>query len=333
MKIRNTIKGLALVGATAALLPVGSAMAAGPNFNGMSVDGTANISGCPTTANTSCSVLLQEAGFLQQEVTVGTGASAVVYIQTVVIDTNDFSAGALTDQAFADNTFIQMGGGSGIKGQQVLNDESADYSSSGNDFDSTTTLLIGWADDGTENLQVVQTLWDNNSTGTVGSPGVVASDVSQTEDDFYNTFTLGINLDSTGAQSGKRMDMTQDVGLSDPTVSAPGSDFQRFIIRQRSGDLLTAGGSHGLDQGSGGAGSGGSVAWAAADDVMVAWLGQTIALGGVGTSDFGFMSVDNLSETTAPISTFSTSTFDSTASPFNWGGDIQTVFGAPPVLP
>lgn len=335
MKIRNTIKSLALVGATAALLPVGSAMAAGPGFNSMTVDGTGNISGCPTEAAGQCNTLLTEAGFLQQEVTVGTGGSAVTYIQTVVIDVPTASAGALTDQAFADNTFIRMGGGSGIKGQQILNDQSDDYSSSGNDFDSTTTLLIGWAEEtGVANLAVTQELWDNNATGRVNSSGVNPTDASQEEDDFYNQFTLGVNLDTNGNATGKSMDMVQDVGLSDPTVSSPGNDFQKFVVMQRSGDLQTTAGTHTLDSGSG-VGTGGTVSWASGEDVMVAWLGQRVALGGIGSSNFGFMSVDNVDTTTAPISTFSTSSFDATATPFNWTttSDIDTLFGAAPVLP
>ncbi len=333
MKIRNIVRGLALVGATAALLPIGSAMAGGPGFDGIQVNAgtTGTLSGC--AAGAVCVPLVTGEGFLQQEVTL----AGQTYIQTIIIDPLIANAGAATDVsglAFSDMTFIQMSGANnGIKAMQRLRDDPTildPTDTSGNLFDSTTQLLIGsWAiaDEpaGTANLQITQDFRDNSNTGTA----IGATGATMTADDFVNTFSLDVNLDTSGEQIGKRMDMLQDVGMSDPTATVVGDDFQRFVIRQRSGDLLTGTGSIELGAPSAGTGTGGSVDWTAGDDVLVTWLGQRVNLGGTGSAVFGFQSVDNLSDTAEPISTFSTSTAAfTTATPFEW----DATFGAEPVL-
>jgi len=338
MKIRNTIKGLAFMGATAALLPLGSAMAAGPGFDGINVlnGTTGTLGGCPTAAAGACNILITGEGFLQQEVVVG----GQTYIQTVIID--PLAAGAtgdtdVTTLDFSDITFIQMAGASsGIKGLQTLSDQAADIATTGNRFDASTELLIGWAEEtGKSNLNVTQAFYDNGNTGKVQSTGV--TDASQQEDDFFNSFTLGVNLDAAGATTGKAMDMVQDVGMS--AGGSGGTDFQRFVVRERAGDALDSSGTLTLVAVPGSAGTGGSLAWTQAatpsdsDDVMVAWLGQRVGLGGLGVSTFGFQSLDNKSDALDPISTFSTSSADVTASPFSWDAGMVNNFGAAPVLP
>ncbi len=332
MKIRNAIKRLALVGATAALLPLGGAMAGGPGFDSIVVDmnSTGDLSGCPTGA-TKCTPLITGEGFLQQEVTFG----GDVYIQTVIIDpmaaVNTTANTDIGTLAFSDITFIQMAGVSnGIKGLQTLRDDP--NNGTGNLFSGSTELLIGtWAAEvGKANLNVVQDFRDNGGTGVA----IGATGATLTEDDFVNTFTMGVNLASDGAVTGKTMDMVQDVGMSDPTVTTPGNDFQRFVIRQRSGDLLSTTGSIVLLPVATSPGStGGTVSWAANDDMMVAWLGQRVGLGGLGVSNFGFESATNLTDPAAPIvrSTFSTSITDvtDTNGPFDW--DAAT-FGTAPTL-
>ena len=330
MKIRNIVKSLALVGATAALLPVGNAVAGGPGFDNIVLESgsTGDLSGCPSTA--SCTPLISGEGFLQQEVRLGTET----YIQTVIIDPLSSNAAADTDistLSFSDITFIQMSGSTnGIKGLQRITDDPLTTNAadtSGNLFSGTTELLIGaWADDGdplTGDLAITQSFRDNSGTGTAIGSG---TDASQTEDDFVNTFSLDINLDGN-TQLGKKMDMQQDVGMSDPTVTSPGDDFQRFVIRQRSGDLLTAAGSLELGPASAGTTSGGTVEWTDSEDVMMTWLGQRVNLGGTGSAIFGFQSVDNRSDSVDPISTFSTSSAG-TDSPFTW----DTNFGDAPSL-
>ncbi len=330
MKIRNVVKSLAMVGAAAALLPISSAMAAGPGFTGIEVlaNTTGTLVGCPTGGGATCKILIDGEGFLQQEVTVG----ADTFIQTVIIDPlapADVSASNtnVTTLAFSDITFIQMSGSSnGIAGLQTMRDDPND--GTGDLFNATSELAIGtWADKGVgfADLQIDQTFRNNGGTGVaIGAPGA-----TQTEDDFENTFSLGVNLDGAGLATGKTMDMTQDVGMSDPTVSAPGNDFQRFVIRQRSGDLMTSAGTLTLQPNATSPGTGGTATWAATDDVMVAWLGQRVGLGGLGTSTFGFESVNDVTDG-AVISTFSTSSTDVTASPFAWDAGN---FGTAPVLP
>ena len=334
MEIRNTIKRLALVGATAALLPLGSAVAGGPGFDSINVaaGSTGDIIGCPATA--TCTPLITGEGFLQQEVIFDSGTGNETFIQTIIIDPLASAAGANTDVttlAFSDITFIQMAGSSnGIKGLQTLTDDPLNTNpldETGNLFEGTTELLIGtWAQEaGKANLNISQTFRDNGGTGkAIGAAGA-----TETEDDFVNSFTMGLNLGAGGVVLGKQMDMLQDVGMSDPTVSAPGNDFQRFVIRQRSGDLLTGAGSITLAPVAGSPGTGGTAAWNASDDVMVAWIGQRVGLGGIGVSTFGFQSVNDVTDNSV-VSTFSLSSADVSAAPFSWDA---TNFDAAPVLP
>jgi len=337
MKIRNIVKSLALVGATAALLPMGSAVAGGPGFDNIVLNSgtTGTLSGCPTGDSANCTPLITGDGFLQQEVRVG----GQTYIQTVIIDplaSNAAADTAVSALNFSDITFIQMSGGAnGIKGMQRITDDPLTTNpadTSGNLFSGTTKLLIGtWADDGdplTGDLQITQDFRDNSGTGTA----IGASGAADTADDFVNNFALDINL-AGNVQTGKKMDMVQDVGMSDPGATVVGDDFQRFVIRQRSGDLMPQLGSLELGAASSGsATTGGTVEWTADDDVMMTWLGQKVNLGGTGSAIFGFQSVDNKSDAIDPISTFSTSmaTFAGTDTPFAWDA---TNFGTAPVLP
>ncbi len=335
MKIRNTIKSLALVGAVAALLPVGSAMAtggAGPGFDGIATNTDGNPMGCPTLH--TCVILMTGDGFLQQEVTL-TAGTGPTFIQTVIVNTDAPGSTAIDQLAFADNTFIQMGAGNGIKGDQTLREVDANFATNGNLFEASTQLLIGWADDGAaglSNLKVSQSFWDNNNTGKVQSDDA-QTDMTLTSDDFVNSFTLGVNLDANGVATGKAMSMLQDIGMSDP--SGTGTDFQRFIIEQRSGDLLIAAGTQSLTNV--GAGTGGTATWAADDDVMVVWLGQTVALGELGVSLFGYESitVDDNDGVINPVTvdTFSRTSANVVNAPFGWDADMVTNFGAPPVMP
>ena len=329
MKIRNIVKSLALVGATAALLPVGSAVAGGPGFDNIILESgtTGTLSGCPTGNSADCTPLIDGDGFLQQEVRVG----GQTYIQTVIIDPLSSNAAADTDVsalAFSDITFIQMSGSTnGIKGLQRITDDPLNTNAAdttGNLFSGTTQLLIGaWADEvGVADLVITQDFRDNSGTGAA----IGSSAASQTEDDFVNNFSLEINLDGN-TQLGVKMDMQQDVGMSDPTVTSPGDDFQRFVIRQRSGNLMPAAGSLELGLPSAGSG-GGTVEWTDSEDVMVTWLGQRVNLGGTGSAIFGFQSIDNRSDSIDPISTFSTSSAG-TDSPFTWDA---ANFGTAPSL-
>jgi len=332
MKIRNIVKSLALVGATAALLPVGSAVAGGPGFDSIVVDSgtTGTLSGCPSGA--TCVPLISGEDFLQQEVKFG----GETYIQTVIIDpllATESTDTAVSSLKFSDITFIQMSGATnGIKGMQRITDDPLTANPSdttGNLFTGTTQLLIGaWADEvGVADLVISQDFRDNSGTGAA----IGSSTPTQTQDDFVNNFSLEINLDGN-TQLGKSMDMQQDVGMSDPTVTAPGNDFQRFVIRQRSGDLMIGAGSLELGQAStGNAATGGTVEWGNTEDVMMTWLGQRVNLGGTGSAIFGFQSVDNRSDAIDPISTFSTSeaTFAGTSTPFQWDA---ANFGTAPTL-
>jgi len=326
MKIHNVVRNLALIGAAAALLPMGSALAAGPGFDGIVVNAntTGTLSGCPAAA-TSCNVLIDGADFMQQEVVFG----ADTFIQTVIIDPLAAAVTSNTDVrdlAFSDITFIQLSGTSnGIAGLQTMVDDPND--GSGNIFEASSELSIGaWADNSPVDLQIQQSFRDNSNTGVA----IGSTTPSQVEDDFESSFILGINLDANGVAIGKKMDIIQDVGMTDPNAATtPINDFQRFVVRQRSGDLLLTSGTLTLAENpTSPATTGGTVTWAASDNVMVAWLGQSVGLGGLGASTFGFESIENMTSS-ATASTFSADSTDVTLAPFDW----DTHFGDAPTMP
>jgi len=144
-------------------------------------------------------------------------------------------------------------------------------------------------------------------------------------DEFTTSFNLQVNLDGSGAQTGRTMDITQDVGLA--SAGSP-TDNQEFEVRERSGSLQQTPGSALL--------GGDTVDWVNGDDVMVTWVSQDVDIGSTGSSLFAFQSVENKSgsATTATdlVSDFSTTTNDPTNAPFDWapGSSVDSTFGTAP---
>jgi len=305
MSVRNSIKVITLAGA-AAMLP-GVASAANPTFGDWTATGgtISNTGGnCPT--GFSCEVINSGDGFLQANVT-EIADPANVFVQTIITDAGATCDNSATFCAFTDENFVKTDGTSnGIAARQSATDTALNFSSS-------VVINTGWALTGpsTRSVDITQALTDD--------PDGTAS----TGDEFSTSFDLGINLNTSGVQTGKSMNIAQDVALGTAT------DSQVFDLRERSGDLSVAAGSTTL-----GTPTPATVDWVAGDDVMMAWISQDVDIGGAGSSLFAFQSIENKSGTSSTTvnlaSDFSTTANDPTTAPFEWGADEVATFGAAP---
>ncbi len=331
MRTKKRDKWLAKACVLAMIAPA-SAMAV-PVFDNWSADNgtitpdTGAGSYCGS-AGVTCTTLVSGNGFLQQEIQdTNDGAT---YIQTIITDTDAGSTGGTPAASlpYSDESFIRRNQTSGIMSQQRSSEATGTFN-----FSTTSELYTGWASgtgfkpSGKGNTNITQGFTD---TGTAVG------------DEFINSFDLRIDIDqATSAVTGKTMSLRQDVGMGDGVVDNT-TDVQSFLVEQRTGTLLTAGGSLTLDATS--ATNGGTVTWVAGDDVMVSWIGQTVntASPGVasGLSTFGFEGVTRIDQSATPvtttISTFSTSQVDIVSdgaggyvTPYDW----DTMFGTAPTLP
>jgi hypothetical protein len=304
MSVKHTIKVITLAGA-ASMIP-GMASAANPAFGSWTATDGTGIAGCPT--GFTCEVINSGDGFRQANVTDNSDPTNV-FIQTLITDvaTGCDSFGSC---AFSDENFVKTDNTStGIAGRQSTNDASVNFTSS-------VEINTGWA------LAAVPTPTSVDITqGLSDDPDGTAS----SGDEFTTSFNLQVNLDGSGVQTGRTMDITQDVGLA--SAGSP-TDNQQFEVRERSGDLQQTPGSATL--------AGDTVDWVNGDDVMVTWVSQDVDIGSTGSSLFAFQSVENKdgSATTATdlVSDFSTTSNDPTNPPFDWapGSDVETTFGSAP---
>lgn len=294
------------------------AQAASPVFDNWSVangtiQGTAGATPC--AAGFTCEILSQGDGFIQvQWVDAG---SAVTYIQTII--TNPDANGAPNTLLYLDESFVRLGGDNGIMAQQRHSETDTEGT-----FTNTSQLAIGWANAGAGNPTL-------SITQSFVSPGTAI-----VGDEFSNTFSMGITNSADPTLAGRSISVDQRVGMGDGvTVSG---DVQRFVLEGRQGAFtqagdLTLGAPIGSNTNSAG---GGSVSWAAGDDVMVRWLGQTVDLvdqdgNSQGVSVFGFQGAIN-NTTDEEVSTFSTAntgivpgaTSTGYVAPFDW----HATFGA-----
>jgi len=313
MSVRNTIKIITLAGA-AAMLP-GVASAANPTFGDWTATGgTISNAGANCPTGFTCETINSGDGFLQANVTEDADPTNV-FVQTIITDSGASCDNTSTFCAFTDENFVKTDGTSnGIAAKQSSNDTALN-------FNSSVEINTGWAltvASPPPSVVINQGLSDD--------PDGTASN----GDEFTTTFNLQVNLDSGGTQTGKSMDIAQDVGLGAGTT-----DNQGFAVRERSGDLLGASGSSTL--------GGNTVDWAQdvgtpanSDDVMVTWISQDVDIGGAGSSLFAFQSVENKSGTSSTpdnlVSDFSTTANDPTLPPFDWdtSSDVDATFGAAP---
>lgn len=300
MKLRNTITLTALAGVITIMPSIASA--ANPAFGSWTATNGINITGCP--AGFTCEVINSGDGFQQANVTENADPSNV-FVQTIITDVasgcSDFAS-----CAFSDENFVKTDGiSTGISGRQSTNDAALNFSSS-------VEINTGWALDVASPPSSVNINQGLTGDPTPGQPG----------DEFVTAFNLLVNLDSNGVQTGRSMNISQDVGLG-----VGSGDNQVFDVRQLSGTLQTNTGSSTLGA------TPVTVNWQSNDDVMVAWIGQDIDIGSIGSSVFAFQSVENFTAPRAGVtSDFSTTANDPTAAPFDWavGSDVDATFGAAP---
>lgn len=317
MRFRPLI-GIASLAAVLMLLPLIANAASLPVFDNWSVSsGVITPGTCPS--GFSCENLTDGNGFIQRQLV--ESATAITYIQTVITDLG--ATGAPSALGYRDESFIRLGSSNGIMSHQVQGQTDATGT-----FASSTELNIGWANptpsSSSPNMTVSQS-FTSNGTGVAG-------------DEFENTFDMLIISGSDGNAQDRSITVNQEVGLGDGTTAS--TDIQRFVLEGRTGVFTTASDmtldATSFDSG-GIALNGGSVAWADGADVMVRWIGQRIALGSLGLSEFGFEGIVN-NDTSDEATTFSTTSTgietDTSANGYEAPFDWDATFGLPaPTLP
>jgi len=305
--MHKSFKLAALAGALSMVMG-GSAMAANHDlvFDGWTVTngqidevGTTGSSVCATTTY-DCNTVASGDGFKQIQVTAVPGTAGAVagesYIMTIVTDQNANGTPGAGSLGFYDVSFVKMklslGGGAttnnnenGIAAQQRISETTASTGGgTATSFDSTTDINTGWSVAATP-VSISQSLVDNGDTATSG-------------DNFDSSFMYQSSNDAaTGLRDGFAMSIDQVAGLASAADPLSVNDVQVFALRERQGTMLASGaGSVNL--------AGSDVSWVNGDDIKAIWLGQTInldstsaAAGGLG-STFGYLSFDNVSNST-----------------------------------
>jgi len=314
--MRKSFQVAALASALA-LLMSSAALAAGKNdltFGGWSVsDGTITTgAGSVCEVNFTCSVVAEGAGFKQLQVTSKAGAvpadeAGVSYIMTIVTDQNATGDAGTAALGFEDVSFVQMkistGGTPAPNVNGIFSKQKISENVGTTEFISESAISSGWAENistVTNPVAISQTLRDlGPASGTLGAG-----------DDFKSTFYYASRNDSAGVRDGFAMSIDQSAGLA-TAASGSTSDVQVFAFRERQGTMLTTAGPVEYN--------GGTVNWAAGEDIKAAWIGQQIALGsGTGSlgGDFGYLSFQNVAPTTGEPSVtsgFGFTTLDSTS--------------------
>lgn len=307
------------------MAPLASHAAGSPVFDNWTVtEGTIQAAGgggtTPCAAGFTCEILSQGDGFIQVQWVDTTGAAT--YIQTIITDTG--VSGDPEDLVYLDESFVRLGGANGIMAQQRHSETDIDGT-----FTNSSRLAIGWANAGADNPMLT-------ITQSFVSPGTPVAG-----DEFSNTFSMGIN--NNPGSVGRSISVDQRVGMGDGvTVS---DDLQRFVLEGRQGVFtqagdMTLGAPIGSNTNSAG---GGTVNWAATDDVMVRWLGQTVDLvdqdgNSQGVSVFGFQGVIN-NTTGQEATTFSTANTGIVpdgagyVAPFDWHATFGSTAPTPNPVP
>lgn len=210
---------------------------------------------CPSGA--SCGTAITGNGFFQRSVVIG----GTTYFQTIVLPTgaNVTTSSDIAGLAFADENFVQQGGGTGISDNQHL--FAAGTASNPGDFTADTAINSGWA----------------QGTGDVI---VLSQDVV----DSAAGFNLGFSLTGDGTNT-TSLSVTQDVSLV-------GTDKQKFDLRR-----LTA--SAAGDTSAFALPNGGTIAWASGEVIQAVWMGQAVTTAGQQLSGFqGYTNVTSNSSAT-----------------------------------
>ena len=313
---------------SAMLISSSVAMAAAPTSFGQytATNGVITPTGtnnCPS--GFTCGAAITGDGFLQRQITDGTNT----YFQTIILDkqsdipTNTGTGLAdLSSATFADESFVQQGGGTGIADSNHVFSPSATSGPDQSNFTSDAKILVGSQFKGaSDNLIDV--------TQAINDPSTLTNVSFNLQDASTNNTQPIITIDST-------------VYLVPGTTTTPATTDprQRFYLKQLKADsaitttqtlpdLATATPSGTL--------TGTQVSYTGNDIIQLLWLGQTVQTDNTDPSiiqPFGYESFSvNPNGVTAPATTatatqtYSTQqavgTGTSSGNPFLW----DTVFG------
>ena len=310
---------------SAMLISSSVAMAAAPTSFGQytatgGVITPTGTGGCPS--GFTCGAAITGDGFLQRQITDGTNT----YFQTIILDkqsdipTNTGTGLAdLSSATFADESFVQQGGGTGIADSNHVFSPSATSGPDQSNFTSDAKILVGSQFKGaSDNLIDV--------TQAINDPSTLTNVSFNLQDASTNNTQPIITIDST---------VYLVPGGTTPGVTDP---RQRFYLKQLQAstasslpDLATATPAGTL--------TGSQVSYAANDIIQVLWLGQTVQTDNTDPSviqPFGYESfaVNPNGTTTTALTTPATQTYSTQqavgsgtapgTNPFLW----DTVFGA-----
>ena len=234
---------------SAMLISSGAAMAGPPgsiSYNGFTASNGDITSTCPTTAD-SCGTAITGKGFFQRSIVIG----GTTFFQTIVLpsDANVSSAADVAGLAFADENFVQQGGGTGIADNQHLFANGT--TSNPGDFTADTKINSGWA----------------QGTGPV-------IDLTQDVNDAAAGFDLGFSLLGDGTNT-TSLTVTQDVSLGSS------GDKQIFDLRQVTSTANGDTSAFALPDS-----ANNTISWSAGDVIQAVWMGQAVTATGLQNSGF-----------------------------------------------
>lgn len=310
---------------------ISTAVAAGPPipFDGFTVDSGDISASCPTGPSgvtITCKIGVADDGMLQREITISGAAPSVngTYIQFIVTDPGvtgdplaDPFSSARDSLNFTNEDFVKMNNRQGgIASKQTIIDSTFTAPTLEDRFVNTFKYDFGWA--------------QNNANPWVD----ISQDISQVDyssDPFNPVETMAsatnITSNGTGFTDNLRVALAQTVDLSEATE---GNGSQGFKYVKSAGayqplfnpiDPILPGGTNG-----------GSVTWAAFDELRGMWLGQSFDNGGAdGPTVLG------ITQYSAPDPNFGVMTSTkltsfSDAAAVNWNL-LSASLGAVPTLP
>lgn len=267
--LRKTVTAMSSAGSLALILS-GTAMAAPPTgFNTLgqwNVD-TAGVVSATCPATFTCVTVANGNGFLQQEVTSGSGTR---YVRTLIGE--GFASTATTDitrLTFASEDYVQLGGSQGLASAMTIKEGSVSLSGTAaasitTGFSSTAQVLSGWAVVDTVNNKAEATLGLNLSDTGVGS--------TAGGDEFLTDFSVTANTLTSGANVTAALGIGQTVYVGGSTALG---DRQRFVTKVE--DATTA---QTAFKFAANTTDPATLAWAIGNKIQVVWAGQDI--GGAG---------------------------------------------------
>ncbi len=340
--MRNSFKLASVAGAMLAVSAAANAQLPAGAFDQLTVDpATQNVgmpSYCQPQGTVSCSVIAAGAGFLQIMVGAtagvpgGTAPGQETYVMTYVAEQT--ATGSFVDQSYVKLSNNTPAGAvnqtnPGIAAMQTIVEPDPVR---GGGFESTTQIATSdWAKaalNTSADIKIGQNLVDLGGT-FVGqpAPNVPPTAVQDDGDNFFSDFSFE---SIAGGNGGMKMEIGQIAGLFAP--GGDPADKQTFAFRQKRGlAYTTTANPTGITIGGA---AGGTMTWAAGDDIKAIWMGQRIVIPNITdtgvsmTSNFGYVAFDNMNDTNPAIS----------ASDFGggadgpWAGLWHGEFGSAPCL-